>query len=196
MTIDRGIRAVSLSLIVYVSACGGQGVVSETESTTTTGLVDTTRVAETTGTTEATATTSEDASEGPSPCDIASPEMVEAAYGGTVEKGIEGYADNCTYWIDGARGSVLKVDVFYLGVADDWEDIVSRQEADWGGIIEVEGIGDRAFHPIYHGVRDLFFQHGGQVYSIVSFGGPTEESLVDVEAAVLSLAAMVVDAHD
>jgi hypothetical protein len=179
-----------------VSACGGQGV-SETEFTTTTVVVNTTRVAETTSTSEATGTLTPGGAEGPLPCDIASPEMVEAAYGGTVGEGIEGYADNCTYWLGvGARGAVQKVDVFYLGVADDWDDIVRSYGEGGGGVIEVEGIGDRAFHPKYHGVRDLFFQHGGQVYSIVSFGGPTDEDLVEVEDAVLSLAAMIMDAHE
>lgn len=189
-------RAVALFSIVYVSACAGQGAVSETETTTTTVVVDTSRVAETTSTSEASGTLSEDTSEGPSPCDIANPEMVEAAYGGTVGSGIEGYAQNCTYWLLGARGSIQKVDVFYHGAVEDWDEILERYGEGGGGVIEVEGVGDGAFHPGFHGVRDLFFQYDGQVYSIRSFGGPTQEDLVEVEASVLSLAAMIMDAHD
>jgi hypothetical protein len=117
--------------------------------------------------------------------------MVEAAFGGTVETGIEGYADNCTYWIAGGAGSVQKVDVFHVGSADEWEEVRRLHEKTAGGTTDVDGIGDRAFHPGYHGVRDIIFETGGEVYSIVAFGGATPEQLEEVGPAVLSLASMI-----
>ena len=128
-----------------------------------------------------------------SACDLATPEMVEMAYGGEVDEGIEGYADNCTYWLEGAEVAVTKVDVFDLGAADGWDDLVDKQIADWGEVIEVEGVGQDAFHPTYHEGRDLFFRTDDNIYSIISFGGIEGESLDRVTAAVLSLATAIIE---
>ena len=49
---------------------------------------------------------------------------------------------------------------------------------------------------ISHGVRDIIFQTGGQIYSIVAFGGATPEQLANVEPAVLSLASTIVNKQD
>jgi len=109
---------------------------------------------------------------------------------------MEGFAENCTYMISGAVGGVQKVDVFYLGPATEWGETRTRYEETRMGIIEVEGIGDGAFHPVDHGVRDIIFQTGGQIYSIVAFGGATPEQLATVETAVLSLASSIVNEQD
>jgi hypothetical protein len=126
------------------------------------------------------------------PCDIASTELVTAAFGGKVETGIEGYADNCTYGISGGAGSVAKVDVFHLGSADQWEEIRRRDEETAGGTVDVEGIGDRAYQLGYHGVRDIIFQTGGKIYKVQAFGGATPEQLADIGPAVVSLALKIV----
>ena len=126
------------------------------------------------------------------PCDIASVESVTAAFGGTVEAGIEGYADNCTYAISGGAGSVPKVDVFHLGSADQWEEIRRRDEETGGGTVDLEGIGDRAYQLGYHGVRDIIFQTGGEIYKVQAFGGAAPEQLEEVGPAVLWLASKIV----
>lgn len=182
--------ALSISLILCAPGCRLERT---NPSTASTASAATTATSYTTTASTETNEPAEEASNGDlGPCAIADTEMVKAAFGGTVEKGIEGYADNCTYWIAGGAGSVSKVDVFHLGPADEWEEIRQRHEDTAGGTTEVNGIGDRAFHPGYHGVRDIIFQTGGEVYSIVAFGGATPEQLEKVGPAVLLLASMII----
>jgi hypothetical protein len=183
---------IPLGLLV-ISACGGQdGAATETRSTSVT--TSTTSVRGTIVTTQPTTTTHADpGTEDQSPCELTDREAVAEFFGGTVAEGNEGFATNCSYFIDGGDGGTQKVDVFDLGPASAWEDIRTQYEESRMGIIEVEGIGDGAFHPVDHGVRDLVFRTSGQVYSIVAFGGATPEQLSKVETAVLSLASWIVD---
>jgi hypothetical protein len=203
----RGARGIgtqtSICLLFLVSACGSQqraDLDTEPDSTsviTSTTTVPATTVPATTDTTERTGSTQADSGDGESsPCEITDSEAVRKYFGGTVDNGIEGFAENCTYMISGGAGGVQKVDVFYLGPAAEWGEIRTRYEETRMGIIEVEGIGDGAFHPVDHGARDIIFQTGGQIYSIVAFGGPTPEQLANIEPAVLSLASTIVNKQD
>ena len=186
----RTITALSISLLLFAPGCQPERADPSTAPTTSEASITTAHT--TTAGTETSEPAVEASNGDPDPCDIAGTEMVEAAFGGTVETAVEGYADNCTYWIAGGAGSVPKVDVFHLGPADEWEEIRRQHEETAGGTIDVDGIGDRAFHPGYHGVRDVIFQAGGEVYSIVAFGGATLEQLEEVGPAVLSLASLIV----
>lgn len=126
-----------------------------------------------------------------SPCAITDAVTVAEHFGGTVSEGIEGFADNCTYGIRGGIGGTQKVDVFLVGAAETWESVLARYEETRGGVIEVNEVGEAAFHPVDHGVRDIVFRDGSSIYSIVAFGGATEEQLVDVETAVKGLASAI-----
>ena len=188
----------SLCLLFLIAACGNQqGVSTDTGVDSVPGMATTTSAAVTMATTGRTETT-QASSEGEefSPCAITDPETVGTYFEGTAGEGLEGFARNCTYFITGGLGGVQKVDVFHLGPAAAWDGIRAQYEETRMGIIEVEGIGVGAFHPVDHGVRDIVFQTGGQVYSIVVFGGATPEQLAKVESAVLSLAATIVDQRD
>lgn len=116
------------------------------------------------------------------------------ALGATVDQGLEGYAKNCTYWL--GTGTASKVDVFYVGTVDRWEEVKSDWDAKEGGIVEVEDVGDGAYEPTkYHGGRDLVFLVGEHIFSIVGFAGADEASLAKVETAVLELANAIVAKH-
>jgi hypothetical protein len=188
--LQRGVIIFLCLSLLLVAGCQSEGA-DPTTTPVASDAVTATSVATTTAT-ETSEPTVEVSGGELGPCDIASTELVTAAFGGTVEAGIEGYADNCTYWMSGGAGSVSKVDVFHLGSADQWEEIRNRDDETGGGTADVEGIGDRAYQLGYHGVRDVIFQTGGEIYKIVAFGGATPEQLEVVGPAVLSLASKIV----
>ncbi len=190
MSMEHSPTSIFVAMILVIVACGETSTGDPTSSTAAPVASTTTSTTTAPSTTSASTSTTVDES---SACDLATPDMVEMAYGGDVDKGIEGYADNCTYWIDGADLAVTKIDVFDLGPADGWDQLVEKQTADWGGVIDVDGIGQAAFHPTYHEGRDLFFRTEDRIYSIISFGGVEGESLERVTEAVLSLAAAILD---
>lgn len=189
-----------VSIAVILFSCGGgsgapvSNIGPQGETTTAPAAPD----AEPTTTTAAPDTT--EGAEGipgiGSPCDIADVTMVEKAFEAfdlSVEKGLKGYAENCTYWLGSGFG---KIDVFYEGAAGEWERLKADWEAQEGGIVEVDGIGEGAYHPTkYHGVRDLVFMAGDHIFLIVTHGGADEASLAKVEVAVKALASSIVDKH-
>jgi len=191
----------------FLHACGGDGGLNAASDTTTPpsqiGTTDPPKAAETTANSEATEAV--DTTEGDeaipgigAPCDMVDPETVEDAFSffdASVDRGIEGYAQNCTYWLD--TESVPKIDVFHLGTADQWDRIRSGWEETGGGIVEVDGLGDAAYHPtVYHGENDLVFMIGDHVFSIVAWGGSTDETiLTEMGEAVKALAQAIVARH-
>lgn len=188
--LQRGVITVLCVSLFLLTSC--QSERADPSTTPVPSAADTATSVATTGATKTTEPAVAGSDGEPGPCDIASTELVTAAFGGTVEVGIEGYADNCTYAISGGAGSVPKVDVFHLGSADQWEEIRRRDEETGGGTVDVEGIGDRAYQLGYHGVRDIIFQTGGEIYKVQAFGGATPEQLEEVGPAVLSLASKIV----
>jgi hypothetical protein len=85
------------------------------------------------------------------------------------------------------------VDVLWIGPADEWEEIKSTYAETRGGIIVADVLGAEGFHPVDHGVRDLIFRTGENVYAVLGFGGPTPETLAALGDAVLALAEAIIE---
>lgn len=130
----RRLLVAALSLVLLVSACGGEpgggGNVS-------------------------------------SPCDLADAAMVQSVFGGTVADGSEGSARNCSFSIEG--GPVSSVDIFWFGSASGWDGTRDGYVGNRGGVTDVSGIGDEAFHPNDSGPIELVAHAGGEIFAITVF---------------------------
>jgi hypothetical protein len=104
-----------------------------------------------------------------SPCDLADAAMVQSVFGGTVAEGSEGEARNCSFSIEG--GSVLSVSVFGFGAASGWEGTREGYVQNRGGVTDVSGIGDGAFHPNDSGPIEVVAHAGGEIFAISIFNG-------------------------
>jgi hypothetical protein len=164
-----GVALLALALLV---ACGGS------DSSTTTGgdgsSVTSSPVAD--------ATTGDGGA--PDPCDLATADMVAAAFGGTASDGQPGIARNCGYEIDG--GATSRVDLYYYGTAGQWDGIRVGFEANRGGTTDLAGIGDIAFYPNDAGPTELVILAGDVVYSVSA--GFNAGAVVDAGVAALALA--------
>ncbi|WP_229053374.1 hypothetical protein [Aeromicrobium sp. Leaf350] len=122
----RFLAPFALVAVLSLTACGGGD--SETESDES-----------------APSDTGQPASTGDvSPCDLTTEETVAEVFGGTVESAAEGEARNCEYTLSGA--SVMLVEVYYFGTADDWDALKAGYEANRGPLTPVD-LGDEAFYP-------------------------------------------------
>jgi hypothetical protein len=124
------------------------------------------------------------------PCVIAEPEMVEEAFGGAALGELR-IGVTCRYGLEG--GAAQWADVLWIGPADEWEELKSTYAETRGGIILADILGAEGFHPVDHGVRDLIFRTGENVYAVLGFGGPTPETLAALGDAVLTLAEAIVE---
>ncbi len=180
--------AICLIAAVLSVSCGGEDSGAEqslpTDPTTTVGTDSSTTAALETTTTVGEGHPSDD------PCRIAEPGMVEDAFGaetlGEMRIGV-----TCRYGLVGL--STQWVDVLWIGPADEWDQIKSEYDESRGGITEVDVLGAEGFHPGDHGVRDLIFRTGDNVYAVLGFGGPTPDTLAVLGGAVLALAESIVE---
>ena len=128
---------------------------------------------------------------GSDPCNLATPEMVAAAFGGSSSPGVPGTARNCTFAVTG--GSVpnvdaFYVDVFYYGSAAEWDGIRDGFESNRGGTTDVPGIGSEAFHPNDAGPTELVILAGDTVYSVSAGSGASDEVNADVAELATAIA--------
>ena len=124
---------------------------------------------------------------GTDPCNLATPEMVATAFGGSSSPGAPGVARNCTFALTG--GSAPTVDVFYYGTAAEWDGIRAGFESNREGTTDVPGIGSEAFHPNDAGPTELVIVAGDTVYSVSGGFGASDEVNADVAELATAIAA-------
>lgn len=107
-----------------------------------------------------------------SPCDLADAAMVQSVFGGTVAEGSEGEARNCSFSIEG--GTVSSVSIFSFGGATGWEGTREGYVENRGGVTDLSGIGDGAFHPNDSGPIEVVAQAGGEIFAISVFNAFVE----------------------
>ncbi len=107
-----------------------------------------------------------------SPCDLADAALVESVFGGTVAEGSEGEARNCSFSIEGVP--VSSVSVFWFGSASGWEGTRDGYLQNRGGVTDISGIGDGAFHPNDSGPIEVVAHAGGQIFAISVFNAFVE----------------------
>jgi hypothetical protein len=114
---------------------------------------------------------------------LVSAEAVAEVFGGTSATGTPGQFRNCTFTIEG--GVAPTVEVFYYGLASDWDGVLAGYEENRGGITEVSGVGDEAFYPEDAGPYELVVRSGDTLFAVaVQSGGGGPE----VEEAIVALA--------
>jgi len=121
------------------------------------------------------------------PCNLATPEMVATAFGGTSSPGVPGNARNCTFTVTG--GSVPTVDVYYYGTAGEWDGIRAGFESNREGTTDVAGIGSQAFHPNDAGPTELVIVAGDAVYSVSAGFKASDDVNADVAELATAIAA-------
>lgn len=107
-----------------------------------------------------------------SPCDLADAALVQSVFGGTVAEGSEGEARNCSFSIEGVP--IVSVSVFWFGPASDWEGTRQGYVDNRGGVTDVSGIGDAAFHPNDSGPIEVVAHASGEIFSITVFNAFVE----------------------
>ena len=130
-------------------------------------------------------------SAGTDPCNLATPDMVAAAFGGSSSPGVPGTARNCTFAVTGGsvpNVDVFYVDVFYYGTAAEWDGIRAGFESNRGGTTDVPGIGSKAFHPNDAGPTELVILAGDTVYSVSGGFGASDEVNADVAELATAIA--------
>jgi hypothetical protein len=93
--------------------------------------------------------------------------MVQSVFGGTVAEGSEGEARNCSFSIEG--GAVSTVSIFSFGAASGWDGTREGHVDNRGGVTDMSGIGDGAFHPNDSGPIEVVVQAGGEIFAISVF---------------------------
>lgn len=126
-----------------------------------------------------------DGSEISSPCDLADAEMVGRFFEGAVAGGVEGEFFNCDFEIEGG-GPVLTVTVFDYGKADDWGSTRQGFVDNRGGVTDVDGLGDEAFHPNDTGAAELVVRADDRIFSVTVFSG-LEAPTVEVIGGIAGL---------
>ena len=132
-----------------------------------------------------------DGTAGTDPCNLATPEMVAAAFDGSSSPGVPGTARNCTFAVTGGsvpNVDVFYVDVFYYGTAAEWDGIRDGFESKRGGTTDVPGIGSGAFHPNDAGPTELVIMAGDTVYSVSAGSGASNEVNADVAELATAIA--------
>jgi hypothetical protein len=114
---------------------------------------------------------------------LATSATVGAVFGGVVSAQFDsqtftemaGEVRRCMYTLEGASTSFVEVD--YLGAADAWPGVREGYDEFRGPLIDVDGIGDEAFHPT--GRQHLVVLAGDVVFSVDTFEmeGSEEEVL-------------------
>lgn len=128
---------------------------------------------------------------GTDPCNLATPDMVAAAFGGSSSPGAPGTARNCTFAVTGGsvpNVDVFYVDVFYYGTAEEWDGIRDGFESNRGGTTDVPGIGSGAFHPNDAGPTELVIVAGDTVYSVSAGSGASDKVNADVAELATAIA--------
>lgn len=119
-------------------------------------------------------------------CSLATPDMVNAAFGGTAAEGVEGAARACTFAITG--GSAASVTVFHYGGSSDWDGVQETYEDNRSGTIDVAGVGEEAFNPADVGVYELVARSGDVVFGVAVLSGPDSPGIpggiVDLATAI------------
>jgi hypothetical protein len=178
-----------LALTVFVVACGSSGGTPNAGgSPNSGGSADGGSTPSAGGSPDAAASaaTGGGGTAGTDPCNLATPDMVVAAFGGTSSDGVPGVARNCTFTLTG--GSVPSVDVFYYGTAPEWDGIRAGFEDNREGTTDVSGIGSQAFHPNDAGPTELVILAGDTVYSVSAGFGASDEVNADVAELATAIA--------
>ncbi|MGH3650535.1 MAG: hypothetical protein ACRDU9_07465 [Acidimicrobiia bacterium] len=102
--------------------------------------------------------------------------------------GVEGQASNCEFGVDGGVTDV--VHVYYYGTDEGWDGTRQGFEDNRGGVTDISGIGDEAFHPNDTGPGALIVRAGGHIFS-VGVISLFEEPGAEVVDAVGNLAAAI-----
>jgi len=180
----RSRMVMAMGAILFVAACGGTADTTTTAAaggTTVPESEDATTVVETTTTTVAVETEASD-----DPCALVTPEIVAAVFGGASASGEPGIARNCPFiLVDGLAPSV---EVFHYGPSSQWDGVKSGYEENRGGVTEVPGIGEEAFHPNDVGPYEIVVRSGDVIFAVAVQSGPGGP---DVEAVILELAGAI-----
>ena len=109
-----------------------------------------------------------------------------SAFAASSASGEAGIARNCSFTIvDGVASSV---EVFHYGSSSQWDGVKSGYEDNRGGVADVAGIGDEAYHPNDVGPYEIVVRSGEVIFAVAvqsGTGGP------EVEAAILDLAGVI-----
>jgi hypothetical protein len=174
----------AMGAILFVAACGGTADTTTTAAaggTTVPESEDATTVVESTTTTVAVETeTSGD------PCALVTSEVVAAVFGGASASGEPGIARNCSFIL--VDGPAPSVEVFHYGPSSQWDGVKSGYEENRGGVTEVPGIGEEAFHPNDVGPYEIVVRSGDVIFAVAVQSGPGGP---DVEAVILELAGAI-----
>jgi len=172
--------------VLLIVSCGG------TDSTTTTGsdVADTTvpetEAEDATSTTTDAATTTTAGASADDPCALVTPEEVAAVFAAASASGEAGIARNCLFTlVDGLASDVV---VFHYGSSSGWGGIKGGYEDNRGGVTDVAGIGEGAYHPNDVGPYEIVVRSGDVVFAVAvqsGRGGP------EVEAAILELVGVI-----
>jgi len=174
-----------LAAALLVVSCGG------TDSTTTTvsDAAETTvpeAAADPTSTTTDPATTTTRGASADDPCALVTPEEVAAVFAAASASGEAGVARNCSFTL--VDGLAPSVEVFHYGSSSGWDGIKGGYEDNRGGVTDVAGIGEGAYHPNDVGPYEIVVQSGDVVFAVAvqsGSGGP------EVETAILELAGVI-----
>jgi hypothetical protein len=170
--------------LLLLAACGGD----DASITTTTATEETPATETTLG--GITTTTGGGGFADVDPCDLATSEMVAAAFGGTASDGVPGVLPIiCDYAIDG--GSSPSVSVYYYGAASNWDGIRSGFESNRGGTTDVPGIGEAAFYPNDAGPTELVVLAGDLAFSVSAGFGGSDEVNADIAELATAIAAVI-----
>jgi hypothetical protein len=120
------------------------------------------------------------------PCALVTPEQVAAVFAAASATGEAGVAFNCSFTL--VDGLAPSVEVFLYGPSSAWEGIKDGYEDNRGGVTDVAGVGEGAYHPNDAGPYEIVVQSGDVVFAVAvqsGSGGP------EVEAAILELAGVI-----
>ena len=126
------------------------------------------------------------------PCALATPAMVQEAFGGSSSDGEPGQARNCSFEIDG--GTALSVDVYHYGSVEFWDGVRQGFDENRGGTTDIPGLGAIAFHPNDVGPSELVVSAGDVIFSVSTgaFGGTGPAS----DAGLVALAGAIAAARE
>ncbi|HEX6145242.1 MAG TPA: hypothetical protein VF083_00600 [Acidimicrobiia bacterium] len=174
-----------LAVALLVVSCGGTGSTTTSVSDAAVTPVPGTD-ADPTSTTTGSVTSTSSGTAADDPCALATPEEVASAFAATSASGEEGIARNCSFTIVG--GVAPSVEVFHYGSSSQWDGVKSGYEDNRGGVTDVAGIGDEAYHPNDVGPYEIVVRSGDVIFAVAvqtGTGGP------EVEAAILDLAGAI-----
>jgi hypothetical protein len=174
-----------LAAVLVTVSCGG----ADTTTTTASDAGGTTApetVAGPTSTMTDPATTTTGRASADDPCALVTPEEVAAVFAAGSASGEAGMARNCSFTL--VDGLAPSVEVFHYGSSSGWDGIRSGYEDNRGGITDVAGVGEEAYHPNDVGAYEIVVRSDDVVFAVAVQSGPGG---AEVEAAILELAGVI-----